>query len=126
MEAMIREVQFKKTDSAKKIVYGEVYVPDEKDTDGNWMTAETVEKMAHEFMEDQLLTRIDKNHDGETGKAAVVESFIARKGDPDFTEGAWAVGVKVLDSEAWESIRKGEITGFSIEGRGELIEEKEE
>jgi hypothetical protein len=126
VESILREVGFKKSDGKKQIVYGEVYVPDEKDTDGNWMTAETVEKMAHGFMSDLRLTQIDKNHDGETDKGVVVESFVARKDDPDFAEGAWVVGVKVRDKDTWESIEKGDITGFSIEGRCELIAESEE
>lgn len=37
-------VEFKKSDAKKQIVFGEVYVPDRKDTDGNFMTAETIEK----------------------------------------------------------------------------------
>ena len=126
MEKMTHVVGFKKTVDIKQIVYGEVYRPDEKDTDGNWMTTDTIEKMAHEFMEDLRLTQIDKNHDGDTGKGVVVESFIARSGDADFAEDAWVVGVKVQDKAVWKSIEKGEITGFSIEGRGELIEEEEE
>jgi hypothetical protein len=120
-----REVEFKKFDRKKQIVYGEVYAPNEKDTDGNWMTPETIEKMAHGFMEDLRLTQIDKNHDGDTDEGTVIESFIVRKDDPDFTEGAWVVGVKVHDKETWKSIEKGDITGFSIEGRGELIVETE-
>ena len=66
-----RIVDFKKSDATKRIVYGEVYVPDERDSDGNWMSA-----------------------------------------------------VKVADSDTWAAVEKGEITGFSIEGRGELISEQ--
>ena len=43
-------IAFKKSDSKQQIVFGEVYVPNRRDTDGNFMTAETVEKMAHDFM----------------------------------------------------------------------------
>ena len=43
-------VAFKKSDAKKQIVFGEVYVPDRKDTDGNFMTAETIEDMAHDFL----------------------------------------------------------------------------
>ncbi|MDR1021032.1 MAG: XkdF-like putative serine protease domain-containing protein [Synergistaceae bacterium] len=123
MGDILLEVNLRKSDAKKQIAYGEVYAPDEKDTDGNWMTAETVEKMAHGFMEDLRLDQVDKNHDGETDEGVIVESFIARKGDPDFTEGAWVVGVKVQDKETWESIEKGGLTGLSIEGRCELAAE---
>lgn len=37
-------VDFKKSDTKQQIVFGEVYVPNRKDTDGNFMTAEIIEK----------------------------------------------------------------------------------
>jgi hypothetical protein len=97
-----------------QVVYGEVYVPGDEGPEGNSMTPETIEEMAHDFMEDLRLTRIDNNNDGDTAKGVVVESFIVRKEDPDFAEGAWVVGVKIRDKEIWESIERGDITGFSI------------
>lgn len=118
-------VEFKKSDAKKQIVFGEVYVPDRKDTDGNFMTAETIEKMAHDFMMNSRNSQISKSHDGNTDKGCVVESFIAREGDPDFVAGSWVVGVYVPDAGIWKSIEDGELTGFSIEGTAELIEEKE-
>ena len=90
------------------------------------MRAETIEKMAHDFLSKQRNTQISKGHDGETNKGCVVESFIAREGDSDFIPGSWVVGVHVPDAEIWGSIEKGELTGFSIEGTGRLIEEEEE
>ena len=119
-----RIVEFKKSDEAKQIVYGEVYKPDVKDTDGNWMTHETIEKMAHDFMSNLKNDQIDRNHTGLKDKGAVVESFIVRKGDPDFIEGAWVVGVHVPDKEVWQQIVKGELTGFSIEGTAHLVEDR--
>ena len=68
-------VAFKKSDNKKQIVFGEVYVPDVKDTDGNFMTAETIEKMAHNFLANKKNTEISKNHDGNSNKGCVVESF---------------------------------------------------
>ena len=116
-------VEFKKSDSKQQIVFGEVYVPDRRDTDGNFMTAETIEKMAHDFLANNRNAQISKGHDGNTNKGCVVESFIAREGDPDFIAGSWVVGVHVPDAKIWKSIENGELTGFSIEGTGELIEE---
>ena len=34
----------------KQIVYAEVYAPNVLDTHGDYMTAETIEKMAHDFL----------------------------------------------------------------------------
>ncbi|MDI3548139.1 MAG: hypothetical protein PWR10_1791 [Halanaerobiales bacterium] len=121
-----REFHFKKADKEKRIVYGEVYVPNEKDSHGQWMTAEEIEKMAHRFMENLRLTQIDKQHDWEPDEGIVVESFIARPGDPDFTPGAWVLGTKVLKEETWQAILKGEITGYSMAGVAELIPEQGE
>ena len=117
-------VEFKKSDAKKQIVFGEVYAPNVRDTDGNFMTAETIEKMAHDFLANKKNAQISKNHKGNTDKGVVVESFIVRKGDPDFAEGAWVVGVHVPDKEIWQQIEKGELTGFSIEGKATLIEEE--
>ena len=119
-------VDFKKSDAKKQIVFGEVYVPDRRDTDGNFMTAETIEKMAHDFLANKRNAEISKGHDGISDKGCVVESFIAREGDPDFIAGSWVVGVHVPDVEIWKSIEDGKLTGFSIEGTGELIEEETE
>ena len=117
-------VEFKKSDAKQQIVFGEVYVPNRRDTDGNFMTAETIEKMAHDFLRNKRNAQISKGHDGNSDKGCVVESFIAREGDPDFVAGSWVVGVHVPDARIWKSIEAGELTGFSIEGTGELIEEE--
>lgn len=120
-QKVAKTVQFKKADAAQRIVYGEVYVPYERDTDGNWMTPEEIEKMAHRFMERLRVTKIDRQHDGEPDEGVVVESFIARPGDPDFTPGAWVLATKVANQETWDVIMRGEITGYSIAGYAELI-----
>ena len=117
-------VEFKKSDTKQQIVFGEVYAPYRRDSDENFMTAETIEKMAHDFIENNRNDQISKAHDGNTDKGCVVESFIAREGDPDFAVGSWVVGVHVPDARIWKSIEAGELTGFSIEGTGELIEEE--
>lgn len=117
--------EIKKSDEAKQIVYGEVYKPDCRDSDGNWMSAETIEKMAHNFMQNLRNTSINKNHRGARDKGTVVESFIVRKGDTDFIEGSWVVGVHVPDKNIWEQVTKGELTGFSIEGTAQLLTEEE-
>ena len=119
-------VAFKKSDNKKQIVFGEVYVPDVRDTDGEFMTAETIEKMAHNFLANKKNFEISKSHDGNTDKGCVVESFIVREGDPDFIPGSWVIGVHVPDVEIWKQVEDCTLTGFSIEGRGTLIEEVSE
>lgn len=111
----------------KQIVLGVVYEPDVRDTDGNFMKSEEIEKMAYRFMEELRNTDIDKEHNGKVGGyGTVVESFIARDGDPDFPAGAWVLGVHVTDDSTWTAIEKGEVTGFSLAGKCTLIPDKGE
>ena len=107
---------FKAVQPAKRIVYAEVYAPDRPDADKEYMRAEEIEKMAHDFMRSMKLDAVDSQHDNvQVEGCCVIESFIARKGDPDFIEGAWVVGMHVDNDEMWGKIEKGEINGFSIE-----------
>lgn len=125
-----REIRIAKTFAPKKIVIGEVYVPyDESDnetidTHGHACTAEDIEKAAYGFMENMNLQNIDRQHNFESGYGYVVESYIAKEGDPNFKEGSWIMGVKVTDDEVWSEIEKGAITGFSLAGSAILEETK--
>jgi hypothetical protein len=100
----------------QRLVYGEVYAPDRPDAQGEFMRADQIQKMAHKFARDLRLNQIDVMHDNQVVDAnCIVESFIARKGDPDFIEGAWVIGMHIPDDELWNKILKGEINGFSME-----------
>lgn len=111
--------RFVKYDLEKRLVYAEIYLPDTPDAHGHEMTREEVEKMAHNFMANARTLMIDINHDNKTSYGcALVESFIARDGDPDYVAGSW-VGVAFIGSDdIWEKVKKGELTGFSFEGIG--------
>jgi len=116
--------QFRKIDSEKRLVYAEVYLPEVEDAHGHSMTAEEIEKMAHGFLKSRRTTAIDINHDNNVDYGCVmVESFIAQKGDPTYMPGAWVGVVKVENDEIWRKVKEGELTGFSFEGLGYLIEE---
>lgn len=108
-------VQIKRRDDEKQIVYGEVYAPDVLDTYGEYMTAEDIEIMAHRFMQLDLRTAIDTQHDNVPNGAYPVESFVAREGDPDYTPGAWVLGVKIPDGHLWRQVKSGELNGFSFQ-----------
>jgi hypothetical protein len=105
-----------KLDVKKRIVYSEVYAPYTLDTYNDMMIPEDIEKMAHEYLRRADLNQtVDVNHDNVPISAYPVESFIARKGDPDFTEGAWVVGIKIVDELIWKKIESGELGGYSME-----------
>lgn len=106
----------KSEDEDRRLVYGEVYAPNRPDADKEFMKPADIEEMAHDFMRRMKQDQIDTQHDNEVvPNVVVVESFIARKGDPDFIEGSWVVGVHVNDDDTWEKIKKGELCGFSLE-----------
>lgn len=103
-------------DEEKQIIYSEVYAPMQLDTYGDAMLPDDIEKMAHEFLTNNDLTKVvDTNHDNIANGSYIIESFIARKDDPNFTEGAWVVGIKVPDSLVWKKVKRGELSGLSME-----------
>lgn len=108
-------VPIRKTDEEKQIVYGEVYAPYVLDTYGEFMTPEDIELMAHRFMKLDLSKVIDTQHDNQPNGSYPVESFVAREGDPDYTPGAWVLGVHIPDPELWQSVKTGMLNGFSFQ-----------
>lgn len=106
----------KKSEQAKRLVWAEVYAPDRPDSDAEFMRAEEIEAMAYDFMRRMKQDQVDAGHDQiNKDGCCVVESFIARKGDPEFIEGAWVVGMHIDNDELWAKVEKGEINGFSME-----------
>lgn len=110
-------------DDAQQIVWGVVLTPGLEDSQGDVAPAEEIQKAAHSFLADYRAQ--DIQHSGVNADIVPVESFIA---PCDFTvtdptgkvqtvlKGAWVLASKVNDPEAWESVQKGERTGWSIEG----------
>lgn len=121
-EARTMTATIRRTDADRRIVYAEVYAPNTLDTYGEFMLPEHVEEMAHKFMRLELDKVIDTNHDNEPNGSYPIESWVARAGDPDFTEGAWVMGVKVPDNEVWDKVIKGDLNGFSFEAMVNIVE----
>lgn len=115
-ELLFVSMQIKKFDDELRIVYGEVYAPNVPDSQGDYMTAETIRKMAHRFLSKGRTKAVDTNHDNELNGSIIVESFVARKGDPEFIEDSWVCGVHIPSAELWKKVKSGEINGFSLEG----------
>lgn len=110
-------VQIKKTDQDEQIVFGEVFAPGFPDSQGDFMTKETIRAMAYDFMQNQRISKIDVSHSQSECGAHVVESFIARDDDPIFIPGSWVLGVWV-PNDTWALIKSGDINGFSLDGMG--------
>jgi hypothetical protein len=117
---MIKEtfVPIKKMDAAKQIVMGEVYIPYVPDSQGDFMTPDEIERIAHNFLRNRRVFKVDTEHNLVENGSVVVESFIARPGDPDFTPGAWVVGTHIPDKTVWAKVESGEINGYSMYGTG--------
>jgi len=109
--------EVKKTDDELQIVWSEVYVPWVPDTQGDFMRPDEIRKMAHKFLTKGHQHAIDQNHDQVDDRYthSVVESFIARDGDPVFVPGAWVVGVHIPDADTWAAVKSGEFNGFSMD-----------
>ena len=120
------EVPIVKVDEEKRLVYGVVYEPNVADADGDTMTEAEIEKSAHGFMMryavQQGTTGTDHDHQATPDEIVVVESFIAPHemllGEQLITRGTWVMAAKVLDEAMWQSVKKGDFTGWSFEGWG--------
>lgn len=115
-----------KADQESHFVTGIVYEPMTEDTDGNYMTAEEIEKAAHWFMKHG--GDVDIQHCFEKAEGVdVVESFVAKSDmeveGHEISKGTWIMTMEVSDDSVWESIAKGEITGFSMGGVGSFSQE---
>lgn len=113
-----KTVPIKKVDDEQQLVFGEVYAPNIPDSQGDWMTAETIRNMAYGFMKSGRVFKIDINHSQEESGCYVVESFLAREGDDTFIPGSWVVGVHIPSGETWSLVKSGELNGFSLDGFG--------
>ena len=98
----------------ERIVFAEVLIPDAPNTYGDYHTKESIREFAYGFMINGF--RKDINHDNvDRQDLYVIESFIAREGDPTFVEGSWVVGMYVEADDVWEKILSGELNGYSYE-----------
>jgi hypothetical protein len=110
-------------DEEQRLVYAEVYAPNRPDSAGDFMTAEQIQKAAHDFVRKGRMAQVDVQHDNQLiDGVQIVESYIAQKDDPTFIPGSWVVGVHINDDDTWAKVKKGEINGFSLEAMAKCQE----
>ena len=124
-----RYVPICKIDEEKKIVYGEVLVPDTYDAQGHKITEAEIEKACHWYMINSQKNKV--MHKGHYIKSDVVECYIVPQ-DLNFKnpqgeevvvkKGTWFMGTKIYDEETWKEVKDGKLTGYSIGGIGFLEE----
>lgn len=118
-----------KADADSHFVTGIVYEPMVEDTQGNYMTEDEITKAAYWFAKNG--NQVDLQHCFEKcDGAAVVESYVAKcdmeiEGE-SIKKGTWIMTMEISDAAVWESIQKGDITGFSMGGMGVYSEENVE
>lgn len=109
-----------KADMERRLVYSVIAEPDTVDAQGDVMSAETIEAMAHNYMLNSR--KFDNRHDWRAVDAAPVESWIQREATTLLGEkikaNSWVVGVKVFADKIWQKVLAGEYQSFSIGGRG--------
>lgn len=109
-------------DEARRIVKGPVLVPGEPDSDGDVVTPEKIEQVAHRWME--LYQNNDLMH-SLINVAVPVESYVtdvelefelpSKPGEKVLIpKGTWMMGSRVKDDSTWSQVQKGELSGFSI------------
>ena len=107
-----------KADNEKRLVYGIVMEPDTVDSQGDKTSAEEIEKAAHKFMLDSQA--IFSEHENPEPDCNVVESYICpdniKIGNCDVKKGSWIMVTHCAKDEIWDSVKKGELTGYSIRG----------
>jgi len=120
---------YKEPEEDWKVAYGPVMRPNDIDKDGDVAPTTDIRKAAHEFIAEGRVNQFDTDHDLNTGKGTLVESWILKEdkkyelpnGETEVIEkGSWMVGVKP-DQKVKERIENGEITGWSIFGQADQI-----
>ena len=112
-------------DDDRQVAYAPVLVPGEPDLDGDVLTAEKIEKVAHEWLE--RFRAHDVRHDMQAREGIrPVESWVMRSDEVvdlvhdgtkiTLPKGTWCVGAKIEDSGLWAQVKSGELGGVSIAG----------
>lgn len=110
------QILIKKAEAKLQIVYAEVYAPLRPDAHNDFATEDVIRKAAWDFMRNLRQDQVDHQHTNElVDSACIVESFIAREGDPLFIPGAWVVGIHIPNPEEWAKVENGTWNGLSME-----------
>ena len=109
-------IKFEPKDGYEKLAFGVMIEPNRPNVYGDFHTKESVRQFAYGFMLNGFGIDIDHDNVNVSSRVKIVESFIAQANDPrGFPEGAWIIGIHVLDDIIWDDILSGELTGFSYE-----------
>lgn len=107
-------------DPDARYTLGIAYPADRVDVHGEYTDADELEKAAWRFAKAGFNASGIQHKTGTGGAGQVVESYIYRGpdwqiGDEVVKAGDWLLGV-IWEPTAWDQIKKGALTGFSIQG----------
>ena len=93
---------------------------------GDMITLEEVEKSAYEYVVKSRVggSQHKRNGDQPFHAADLIESFVVTEdkakamGLGENVPQGWWVGFKVNDDDTWAKVKNGDVTGFSVHGRG--------
>lgn len=110
-----------KRDDEKFLVFGWASMADVEDSQGDVISIDELEKAAYDFV---LHSRNGGEMHEVFGVSTLIESFIVTPEKltalglaEDALPQGWWVGFKVHDTEAWQKIKNGDYSMFSIGGR---------
>lgn len=133
-----KDYRFKIQDNDKHIISGLAMIPDFpiyrcNETNGEFyvkFSADTIRKIAEKFFNEQRTLSVNIEHSTITNNAIVIESYfidhnrgISPIEYPSAPNGSWYVTMKINDANLWETIKNGNLKGFSIEGVFNISEE---
>lgn len=114
-----------KAGEEKRLAYGVVAVPDVVDSQGDVMTADTIEKMAHAYLTNSRSFDLQHLIDLSSDKAEIVESYVAPcdfvLGSKLVKAGSWIAVTHFLDESLWSMVKSQQIKAYSIRGYGTRI-----
>lgn len=126
------EVELKEVDTEKRILMGAALIPNKQIYRRNkdkeyyiFFSEDTVRKASELFLMRSNQNNATYEHEREMLKGmSVVESWIIEDEKTDksrlysfnLPKGTWMISMKVNNDDVWQSVKDGEVKGFSIEG----------
>ena len=131
------KIELQSVDEEKRLLMGAALIPNKKiyrNIDGNefYLTfkEDTIEKLAHNFMQNQNNNNSSLEHELKLEGMSVVEAWVVEDPNNDksnaygktYEKGTWVTMMKVDNDEIWEKAKNGEVQGFSIDAMLQLKE----
>lgn len=130
-KSMTWEGEISKIDEDKRQVFGWASIVELDgepivDLQGDYIDIDEIEKSAYDYVVKSRKGGEMHRRDGEAPVhvSDMIESFLVtpekkeKMGLPDSVPTGWWVGYQINDDEAWNLVKSGKRTGFSIHGRG--------